>query len=213
MAWWCKELWHQQPRYWPCSPGLSTRRSVLQYQKYPAGPQDMNFRHQTSQGSFLWTRPVNERRLYNVTSAYIVTSSFIGWAHSQNDPCIVLGLQQAQWWIFNLFMYEDFGTESSHTGHGLESISHRTLWWNHASLPEKPAFGTKKFTIYVLQLISCFHISMVSLVSCPACSVVNQISCVIQEMISQDIKSWESCYHLPREAWLLIQYKNVILPI
>ena len=30
----------------------------------------------------LWMRPANERR------RYIVTSSLIGWAHPQNDPCL-----------------------------------------------------------------------------------------------------------------------------
>ena len=29
-----------------------------------------------------WMRPANERR------RYIVTSSLIGWAHAQNDPCL-----------------------------------------------------------------------------------------------------------------------------
>ena len=33
-------------------------------------------------GMILWTRPANERW------RYIVTSSLIGWAHSQNDPWI-----------------------------------------------------------------------------------------------------------------------------
>ena len=32
-------------------------------------------------GIILWMRPANERR------RYIVTSSLIGWAHTQNDPC------------------------------------------------------------------------------------------------------------------------------
>ena len=35
-----------------------------------------------SPGIILWVGPANERR------CYIVTSSFIGWAHTQNDPCI-----------------------------------------------------------------------------------------------------------------------------
>ena len=35
----------------------------------------------TVPGIILWMRPANERRRYNVTS------SLIGWAHSQNDPC------------------------------------------------------------------------------------------------------------------------------
>ena len=33
-----------------------------------------------SQGSYM--RPANERRRYNVTS------SLIGWAHTENDPCL-----------------------------------------------------------------------------------------------------------------------------
>ena len=33
-------------------------------------------------GIILWIRPVNERR------RYIVTSSLIGWAHTQNDPWV-----------------------------------------------------------------------------------------------------------------------------
>ena len=33
-------------------------------------------------GTILWMRPANERRRYNVTS------SLIGWAHTQNDLCL-----------------------------------------------------------------------------------------------------------------------------
>ena len=35
----------------------------------------------TTTGIIFCMRPANERRRYNVTS------SLIGWAHSQNDPC------------------------------------------------------------------------------------------------------------------------------
>ena len=35
-------------------------------------------------GIILLMRPANERRRYNVTS------SLIGWAHAQNDPCLLL---------------------------------------------------------------------------------------------------------------------------
>ena len=37
----------------------------------------------TSSRIILWMRPANGRR------RYMVTSSLIGWAHSQNDPCIL----------------------------------------------------------------------------------------------------------------------------
>ena len=39
----------------------------------------------------LWMRPANKRR------GYFVTSSLIGWAHSQNDPCI--------WGVHNVLQY------------------------------------------------------------------------------------------------------------
>ena len=34
-------------------------------------------------GIILYMRPANERR------RYILTSSLIGWAHTQNDPCLI----------------------------------------------------------------------------------------------------------------------------
>ena len=37
-------------------------------------------------GIILYTHPANERRRYNVTS------SLIGWAHTQNDPCKLVKL-------------------------------------------------------------------------------------------------------------------------
>ena len=41
----------------------------------------------------LWMRPANERR------RYIVTSALIGWAHLQNNPCIMVGFHYlTQWW-------------------------------------------------------------------------------------------------------------------
>ena len=38
----------------------------------------------TVSGIILWMRPANERR------CYIITSSPIGWEHTQNDPCCVI---------------------------------------------------------------------------------------------------------------------------
>ena len=40
----------------------------------------------TLSGIILWMRPANERR------RYIVTSSLISWAHTQNGPCIIAGI-------------------------------------------------------------------------------------------------------------------------
>ena len=38
-----------------------------------------------SAGNMLYVRPANERPRYNITS------SLIGWAHIQNDPCTAVG--------------------------------------------------------------------------------------------------------------------------
>ena len=42
---------------------------------------------QTMSGIILYMRPANERR------RYIVTSSLIGWMHTQNDPCMCVILR------------------------------------------------------------------------------------------------------------------------
>ena len=54
----------------------------------------MMTRSRTSSGIILCMRPVNERWRYNVTS------SLIGWAHKQNDPCII--------WLYQVKMSYNF---------------------------------------------------------------------------------------------------------
>ena len=49
----------------------------------------------------MWICPANERQCYNVTQ------SLIGWAHSQNDPCI-LGQTRPADLPLTIFLFKDY---------------------------------------------------------------------------------------------------------
>ena len=64
MAWYCLGDWHYLNYWWPVQ-GIIRGEGV-----------------EIVQGSFLWMHSANKGR------CYIVTSSLIGWVHSQNDPLL-----------------------------------------------------------------------------------------------------------------------------
>ena len=59
-------------------------------------------------GSLVWMFPANERRCYNVTS------SLIGWVHSQNDPC---------------GCYQHFWTTREYSEYHIKQLAFKSRWW------------------------------------------------------------------------------------
>ena len=75
-----------------------------------------------NQGSFLYMHSANERR------RYIVTSSLIGWAHTQNDPCSMWEISSSLNYIISIKFAPLYGTEISLGTTSSQHVS-TCCWW------------------------------------------------------------------------------------
>ena len=94
--------------------------------------------HGTQSGIIMCRCPVNERRRYNVTS------SLIGWAHSQNDPCSVKYFFKVCFTVsnHNSGLEQDCSISSVSTVEILQSCTNSSIWMYvvEANLKNKDKF-------------------------------------------------------------------------
>ena len=85
-------------------------------------------------------RPANERR------RYIVKSSFIGWAHTQNDPCISITLHLRGQWRHNLLI------DIKQIKASVNTLTHEKKW---------PTFSRQHFEIHLYFFKNCVILTQI----------------------------------------------------